>query len=796
MSRIAICAHSPVPFRLGGAERLYDGLRDALVAAGHSVEVVKLPVREHTLPDLVDAYAQFARLDLSHFDIVISGRYPAWMVDHPHHVVWMLHPLRGLYDTYPHGAFVDWRLPDLVTARRLMGMLDESPLDVEPLELVDAVRHYADDVGPADESLRIPSPLARAVVHHLDRAALDARRVRRHAAISATVAARPEYFPPDVDVVVCHPPAALGSGGSGPYGDAFVAPSRLERAKRLDLVIDGFRRSTMAKELVVIGEGSDDERLRGLAAGDDRIRFSGRVPDEELASLYAGARAVLFCPRDEDYGYVTVEAATHGRAVITTSDSGGVAELVEDERTGLVVDPSPDAIGEAVDRLAGNGDLAAALGRGAEQRGATRTWPGVVDTLIGDGGRRRRGDPRPRIVAVSTYPVHPRQSGGQIRAFQLLRHLAAEGDVTAQIVSVTTEGAGVETHELSAGVTERSVPLSERHTAAETELRLVSGPVSITDVAVSVMWRATPALVRELRNALEDASAVVFVHPYLAPAVVDLATGLPMIADEHNHERALKHGIYPANEGGRWLLGKVVDAERTAVQSAQLVTATTDADLSAIAGDYGIRPGGGAVVPNGVDTATIPFVSGPERRAAKESLARALGLPPTATIALFVGSGHGPNIEAGRAIVDAAGRLRNVHFLLVGRHATYLARPTLPSNVHLLGPVSDRRLHELLSGADVALNPMLSGGGSNLKLVTYLAAGLPVITSALGARGLDVAASGVVIGDAASWSTDIEGLRADSDERAASGRRYVEEHADWSAIGAEFRSLVMERVLS
>ena len=801
MSRIAICAHSPVPFRLGGAERLYDGLRDALIAAGHSVEVVKLPVREHTLPDLIDGYAQFARLDLSHFDIVISGRYPAWMVDHPHHVLWMLHPLRGLYDTYPHGAFVDWRLPDLVTARRLMDLLDEGPTTVEPTELFDAVRHYADDVGSADESLRIPSPLARSVVHHLDRAALDARRIRRHAAISATVAGRPDYFPPDVEVTVVHPPAALGPARIGEYGDLFVAPSRLERAKRLDLVIDGFRRSDAARRLLIVGDGSDAERLRELADGDDRIGFAGRVPDAELSELYATARAVIFCPRDEDYGYVSVEAATHARPVITTTDSGGVAELVDDGRNGLVVEPSANALAGAIDRLATNPELAGALGRAAAERTSGQTWDHVVEALIGSRRRRTRTDPRPRIVAVSTYPVHPRQSGGQIRAFQLLRHLAADGDVTAQIVSVSTEGAATETYELSGGVTERSVPLSERHTAAETELRLVSGPVSITDVAVSVMWRATPALVRELRNALDDAAAVIFVHPYLAPAVVDLAPDLPMIADEHNHERALKHGIYPANEGGRWLLGKVVDAERTAVQSAALVTATTDADLSAIIGDYATERGGdvagrGAVIPNGVDTASIPFVTGVERVAAKAALTTALGLPAASTIALFVGSGHGPNIEAGRAIVDVASRMRQVQFLLVGRHATYLARPTLPSNVHLLGPVSDRRLNELLTGADVALNPMLSGGGSNLKLVTYLAAGLPVVTSAVGARGLDVSESGVIIGETASLGAAIETLRAEREDRATLGRRYVEAHADWSAIGAEFRKLVTERVLS
>src|SRR4029077_19852371 len=60
------------------------------------------------------------------------------------------------------------------------------------------------------------------------------------------------------------------------------------------------------------------------------------------------------------------------------------------------------------------------------------------------------------------------------------------------------------------------------------------------------------------------------------------------------------------------------------------------------------------------------------------------------------------------------------------------------ANAGLLGVVDDETLAALLATADVALNPMLSGAGSNLKLATYLAAGVPVITTPLGARGSEL----------------------------------------------------------
>lgn len=71
---------------------------------------MKAPIRERTLTQLLKGYAAFAEWDLSHFDQVVTGKYPAWAIDHPNHRVWMLHPLRGLYDRYPAG--LPDRLPD------------------------------------------------------------------------------------------------------------------------------------------------------------------------------------------------------------------------------------------------------------------------------------------------------------------------------------------------------------------------------------------------------------------------------------------------------------------------------------------------------------------------------------------------------------------------------------------------------------------------------------------------------------------------------------------------------------
>lgn len=98
---IAIISPSPKPFAVGGIEKLMLGLYyniDKLT--DHRVELFKIPTEENGFWQLIDSYRNFYKLDLSHFDMVISFKYPAWMVSHHNHVVYMAHHLRGLFDTY------------------------------------------------------------------------------------------------------------------------------------------------------------------------------------------------------------------------------------------------------------------------------------------------------------------------------------------------------------------------------------------------------------------------------------------------------------------------------------------------------------------------------------------------------------------------------------------------------------------------------------------------------------------------------------------------------------------------
>lgn len=441
----------------------------------------------------------------------------------------------------------------------------------------------------------------------------------------------------------------------------------------------------------------------------------------------------------------------------------------------------------------------------ARARATHRTIPAFMDHVVAsvpsapiemDRPRARTVRQRPRLVEVSTYPLHPRQSGGQLRGWHLAAALGQDGGTDVSVVSLTTDPAQAGRYELAPGLVEICLALPPVQADRETDLRLVTGNVSLTDIAAGLMWPGLGDFAETLGAELDGASGAVLVQPYLVDAVRSLADGIPIVCDEHNDELALKQSIIPSNAAGRWLLDHVDRIERTAVEQAVLVTATTDHDLDTLGARYEIHAPT-AVVPNGVDTADIEFVVGGDRRRRRLALAHDVELDPRRPAALFVGSGHGPNIDAGRAIIEVAREVPDVDFLLAGRHSSLLNVRHLPPNVRVLGLVSDDLLDLLLAACDIALNPMSAGSGSNLKLLTYLAAGLPVVSTIVGARGIDAEAAGVSTVPMDGLADRIgEFVREDHTERSLAGRHYVEEHCDWRAIGRRFAALTAEHIHS
>src|SRR5438132_1602246 len=111
--RIAI-ATVQVPFVRGGAEVLAEGLRDALRAAGHQADLAAVPFKWYPPERILDHMLACRLLDLTEcsgaaIDRVIGLKFPAYLVNHPNKVLWLVHQHRSAYDLWGN------RLDDLHT---------------------------------------------------------------------------------------------------------------------------------------------------------------------------------------------------------------------------------------------------------------------------------------------------------------------------------------------------------------------------------------------------------------------------------------------------------------------------------------------------------------------------------------------------------------------------------------------------------------------------------------------------------------------------------------------------------
>ena len=156
-----------------------------------------------------------------------------------------------------------------------------------------------------------------------------AQRVDHFVAISREIQDRIRRFYGRESTVI-YPPVDITrfSLNAQAQGDYFLAGGRLIPYKRADLAVRAC--SELGLRLLVFGDGRDRESLERMAG--PTITFLGRVPGEELARLYANARAFIF-PGVEDFGIAPLEAQAAGRPVIAFA-GGGALETVIAGRTG------------------------------------------------------------------------------------------------------------------------------------------------------------------------------------------------------------------------------------------------------------------------------------------------------------------------------------------------------------------------------------------------------------------------------------------------------------------------------
>ena len=165
---------------------------------------------------------------------------------------------------------------------------------------------------------------------------------------SRNVAGRIERFlHRSADVV--YPPVDTTRYRFERVGETWIAVSRLSHEKRLDLLVETFRKLPRERVVVIGGPqvGIDLDRfVRGLDPPPN-VEFLGEIAEPKLLELYATCRGLVAVSNDEDFGLTPVEAMAAGKAVVGV-DEGGYRETVIPGETGWLVSATPSALADAI----------------------------------------------------------------------------------------------------------------------------------------------------------------------------------------------------------------------------------------------------------------------------------------------------------------------------------------------------------------------------------------------------------------------------------------------------------------
>ena len=405
-----------------------------------------------------------------------------------------------------------------------------------------------------------------------------------------------------------------------------------------------------------------------------------------------------------------------------------------------------------------------------------------------------RFDPAYRVAVLDMQPIDPPLGGGRMRLLGLYHGL---GMPTSYIGSYDWPGEARREIRLSPTLEEIDIPLEKLHFKASAQaLQGVRGR-TVIDTTFARFARLSPRFVAASAEAVGKADIIVFSHPWIHPVVKDHLDeeNQLIVYDAQNVEGYLRFTLLDDDGGpGTRIVRDVVAQEASLVRAAHLVLVCSDEDAHLFHRLYALPFEKIRIVPNGAFVQDIGILSPDEKQEARVRL----GLDP-GTTALFLGSDYEPNLEAVRFIVESlAALVPEIRFLIAGGvGARWLAdsgEGGVPENVCVPGSFSPKEKRDYLGAADLAINPVEKGSGSSIKMFEFMAAGLPIVTTAAGARG-------IIPGSKEAFRVCPRGeiaaqLRALSDspkERrrlSAHARRLAETHYSWEALSGKLGRLL------
>lgn len=374
---------------------------------------------------------------------------------------------------------------------------------------------------------------------------------------------------------------------------------------------------------------------------------------------------------------------------------------------------------------------------------------------------------KPRVLFLNLWEVYPPKTGGEHSVMGLIQAVADYCECTLAIAAPNLSSPVLQ--KIGQTITHARLPAKDytHHPLS----RIISPRFFFNDTPLKLSLRIpySKSLRRELHQLISNHDAVVLCHPWMWPAVRDIPEikNKPVFYDAHNVEANLinmgKFGIFPS--WMRSFSAKKIEADLC--KRATEIWCCTESDAHFFQSWF--------------EKAINTRIGFKGRSAPQIPLSHFQDRTPSI---VFVGSNWHPNNLAAKYIAsNLAEQLPEFDFHIIG--ACSEAITTHPSNVFVRGYVDD--LDKEIMRHRLAINPVTTGSGINIKMMDYLATGTPTITTKFGARGFpDHAFPNRCISDIQGFPQTIRSLMNDSDdwERIShTGRQVFEENFSWKSIG-------------
>jgi glycosyltransferase involved in cell wall biosynthesis len=195
--------------------------------------------------------------------------------------------------------------------------------------------------------------LLERAVRHVDAFIAPSRFGKQvHERLNLNLVHLPSFVPPAPPLVDATVP-----GGAKPY---FLFVGRLEKLKGLQTLMPQFRGQGEA-DLLIVGSGSYEAELRGLAVGCHRLKFLGHRSERELQGLYRHARALIVPSICFEMFPLVILEAFRQRTPVIARNIGGMTEMIEESGGGVLYE-SDEQLATAIDRMLSDESFRLAMG--------------------------------------------------------------------------------------------------------------------------------------------------------------------------------------------------------------------------------------------------------------------------------------------------------------------------------------------------------------------------------------------------------------------------------------------------